>query len=72
MHNLMLSSCCSASVSAANGWEGFVLQGFAPLLERPNRPPVVAVEWNPAAMRAAGWRRPLKLVEWWVAAMHWL
>lgn len=52
---------------SANGWEGFVLQGFAPLLERPNRPPVVAVEWNPAAMRAAGWQKPLKLVEWCVA-----
>lgn len=49
---------------AANGWEGFVLQGFAPLLERADRPPVLAVEWNPAAMKAAGWRRPLKLLEW--------
>jgi hypothetical protein len=25
---------------------------------------VLAVEWNPAAMKAAGWRRPLKLLEW--------
>lgn len=49
---------------SANGWEGFVLKGFAPLLERPNRPPVIAVEWNPEAMKAAGWKSPLKLVEW--------
>lgn len=49
---------------SANGWEGFVLQGFAPLLERDDRPPVLAVEWDPAAMRAAGWHRPLKLLEW--------
>ncbi len=41
-----------------------MLQGFAPLLERADRPPVLAVEWNPAAMKAAGWRRPLKLLEW--------
>jgi len=49
---------------AANGWEGFVLQGFARVLERGDRPPVVAVGWNPAAMKAAGWRRPVKLLEW--------
>ncbi|KAL4444209.1 hypothetical protein ABPG75_011946 [Micractinium tetrahymenae] len=49
---------------SANGWEGFVLRGFAPLLTGPSRPPVLAVEWNPAAMKAAGWRRPLRLVEW--------
>ena len=49
---------------AANGWEGFVLQGFAALLERPGRPPVLALEWNPAAMQAAGWRRPLALLDW--------
>ena len=52
-------------VCAANGWEGFVLQGFAALLERPaDRPPVLALEWNPAAMQAAGWRRPLALLDW--------
>ena len=42
-----------------------MLRGFAPLLESPaRRPPVVAVEWTPAAMKAAGWRKPLQLVEW--------
>ena len=56
--------CPPPPAAAANGWEGHVLRGFAPLLERADRPPVVAVEWNPAAMRAAGWRKPLKLVEW--------
>lgn len=50
--------------AAANGWEGFVLRGFAPLLASTNRPPVLAVEWNPAAMKAAGWKRPLRLLEW--------
>ena len=49
---------------AANGWEGFVLKGFAPLLKSPARPPVLAVEWDPAAMKAAGWKRPLQLLEW--------
>jgi hypothetical protein len=24
----------------------------------------VALEWNPAALRAAGWRHPLELLEW--------
>lgn len=52
------------NLPAANGWEGFVLRGFAPLLASPRRPPVLAVEWNPAAMLAAGWKRPLRLVEW--------
>ncbi|PSC76567.1 glycosyltransferase family 32 [Micractinium conductrix] len=49
---------------SANGWEGFVLKGFAPLLKSPARPPVLAVEWDPAAMKAAGWKRPLQLLEW--------
>lgn len=41
-----------------------MLRGFAPLLASTNRPPVLAVEWNPAAMKAAGWKRPLRLLEW--------
>ncbi len=41
-----------------------MLRGFAPLLASPNRPPVLAVEWNPSAMQAAGWKRPLRLLEW--------
>lgn len=56
--------CLSLCWPAANGWEGFVLRGFASLLASPARPPVLAVEWNPAAMKAAGWKRPLKLLEW--------
>jgi hypothetical protein len=47
-------------VSAA-GWEGFVLEGFMPILQR-DRPPVIAVEWSPLAMRAAGWTDPLRLL----------
>lgn len=47
---------------SANGWEGFILEGFEPLLARPRAPPVVAVEWNPAAMRAAGYADPLAMV----------
>lgn len=46
---------------SANGWEGFVLEGFLPLI-RKQRPPVIAVEWNPVAMRAVGYRSPLDLL----------
>jgi hypothetical protein len=42
---------------SANGWEGFVLEGFLPLL-RAAPPPLVAVEWAPAAMAAAGYADP--------------
>lgn len=50
---------------SANGWEGFVLEGFEPLLAGRRAPPVVAVEWSPAAMRAAGYQDPLALVHRW-------
>lgn len=48
---------------SANGWEGWVLEGLEPLLARPRAPPVVAVEWNPAAMRGAGYADPLAMVQ---------
>lgn len=47
---------------SANGWEGFVLEGFEPLLSGPQPPAVIAVEWNPAAMKRAGYTDPLALV----------
>lgn len=46
---------------SANGWEGFVLDGLLPLIQR-QRPPVIAVEWNPTAMLAAGHTAPLDVV----------
>ena len=46
---------------SASGWEGFVLEGFLPLIRR-QRPPVIAIEWNPMAMRAVGYRSPLDLL----------
>ena len=46
---------------SANGWEGFILEGFLPLLQR-QRPPVIAVEWNPIAMKAVGYHSPLQLL----------
>ncbi len=48
---------------SANGWEGWVLEGFAPLIER-QRPPLIALEWNPTAMRATGYNQPLRLLQW--------
>lgn len=48
---------------SANGWEPFILEGFEPLLARKQAPPVVAVEWNPAAMRLAGYTDSLAMVQ---------
>jgi hypothetical protein len=48
---------------SANGWEGFIMEGFEPLLRRSRAPPVIAVEWNPAAMRLAGYADPLSMVQ---------
>ncbi len=48
---------------SASGWEGFILEGFEPLLRRRQAPPVIAVEWNPAAMRAVGYANPLAMVQ---------
>ena len=47
---------------SANGWEGFVLQGFLPSIVR-HRPPVIAMEWNPVAMKAVGYSNPLDVVD---------
>jgi hypothetical protein len=46
---------------SANGWEGFVLEGFLPLIRR-QVPPVIAVEWNPIAMKAVGYASPLDML----------
>ncbi|KAL4537931.1 hypothetical protein Ndes2437B_g09020 [Nannochloris sp. 'desiccata'] len=46
---------------SANGWEGFVLDGFLPLIRR-QLPPVIAVEWNPIAMKAVGYASPLDML----------
>jgi hypothetical protein len=46
---------------SANGWEGFVLDGFLPLIRR-QLPPVIAIEWNPAAMKAVGYDSPLAML----------
>ena len=46
---------------SANGWEGFVLEGFLPLIRR-QLPPVVAIEWNPVAMKAVGYDSPLDML----------
>ena len=48
---------------SANGWEGWVLEGFAPLIER-QLPPVIALEWSAAAMRRTGYMQPLRLLQW--------
>jgi len=46
---------------SANGWEGYVLEGFLPLIQR-QQPPVIAIEWNPTAMLAAGYTNPLDVI----------
>jgi len=46
---------------SANGWEGFVLDGFLPLIRR-QLPPVIAIEWNPIAMKAVGYASPLDML----------
>eukprot|EP00887_Chlorella_sp_A99_P001125 scaffold14.g1125.t1 len=48
---------------SANGWEGWVLEGFAPLIQA-QLPPVIALEWSPTAMRATGYGQPLRLLQW--------
>ncbi|GAB4818501.1 hypothetical protein N2152v2_005547 [Parachlorella kessleri] len=48
---------------SANGWEGFIMRGFEPLLHRSQAPPVIALEWNPAAMRLVGFNDPLEMVQ---------
>ena len=48
---------------SANGWEGYIMQGFEPLLRRSQAPPVIALEWNPAAMRLVGFANPLEMVQ---------
>jgi len=45
---------------SAHGHEGYVLEGALPLLEGPHKPPVVYLEFAPAAMEAAGYRDPLR------------
>ncbi len=46
---------------SANGWEGFVLDGFLPLIRR-QLPPVIAIEWNPTSMKAVGYASPLDML----------
>lgn len=46
---------------SANGWEGFVLEGFLPTI-RQHRPPVISVEWNPTALQTVGYATPLNIL----------
>ncbi|KAL6771149.1 hypothetical protein ACKKBF_B34135 [Auxenochlorella protothecoides x Auxenochlorella symbiontica] len=46
---------------SANGWEAHILEGFAPLLAAAP-PPVIALEWNPAALRRAGTPDPVAAI----------
>lgn len=46
---------------SANGWEGFVLDGFLPTIKQ-HRPPVISIEWNPAAQQTVGYANPLNIL----------
>ena len=49
---------------SADGWSGFVLEGFLPILKQPkSRPMVVALEWNAALMKSVGYERPQYILE---------
>ena len=49
---------------SAEGWGGYVLEGFMPFLkQREKRPPVVSLEWNPAMMRSAGYMDPIGVLK---------
>lgn len=49
---------------SANGWGGFVLEGFLGLLKNENlRASAVSLEWNPAQMRRAGYHVPMSIVQ---------
>jgi len=49
---------------SAEGWGGFVLEGFVPFLQhREKRPPLVSLEWNPGMMRSVGYMEPLDILK---------
>lgn len=50
---------------SANGWEGHIMEGFLPLLqrERENRPRLISFEWDTDKFERAGYDEPLGLIE---------
>jgi hypothetical protein len=49
---------------SAEGWGGYVLEGFMPFLkQREKRPPVVSLEWNPSMMRSVGYMDPIDILK---------
>lgn len=50
---------------SAEGWGGYVLEGFLPRLgvSAKHRPRMVSLEWNPSTYKEVGYANPLKVIE---------
>lgn len=50
---------------SAEGWGGYVLEGFLPRLglSAKHRPRMVTIEWNPSTYKDVGYSKPLKAIE---------
>ena len=54
----------SALKVSAEGWGGFVVEGFLPVLQKmEKRPKIIMLEWNPRCYKDIGYSDPIKILE---------